>query len=71
MPFLASSFILKIPCNVSLQVEILVVELFSNATPTTVNIDVPPNAIFNPVNLNSIGKIAITARKNPPKPCYF
>ena len=39
----------------------------SKATPTTINIDVPPNATFSPVNLKSIGNIAITAKKNPPK----
>ena len=38
----------------------------SKATPTTINIDVPPNATFSPVNLKSIGNIAITAKKNPP-----
>ena len=37
-----------------------------DATPTTISIDVPPNAMFNPVKLISIGSIAIILKNIPP-----
>jgi len=45
--------------------------IVSIATPTTINIDVPPNAIFRFVNLKNIGNIAIIAKNIPPNHVNF
>ena len=43
----------------------------SKATPTTINIVVPPKVKFKLVNLSNIGRIAITAKNNPPNQINF